>query len=211
MGNGLEQFAAKNFPQAEPIRDCFHASEHVTALAKTLLLEDEAAATAQAITECHQLKHSGGSSLLAEWERLDVGSWKLEQPAPRACQLAAAKAESSSKDPRSAGPRKNVEAPKNDADLWQSQNQLQGMHNLCLPLRALGGLGVSVFSTTSFELSAKLLAPGLIIFPKAQVSFPTARATAPTAQVAVPTTQETLNLGATLVGGVDANYRWKAG
>jgi hypothetical protein len=78
-GNGLEQFAAKNFPLSEPILDFFHASEHVTALTKVLHPHNEAAAAAQAATWCHQLKHAGGSALLAEWEQLDSGRWSDER------------------------------------------------------------------------------------------------------------------------------------
>ena len=74
-GNGLEQFAAKNFPLSEPILDFFHASEHVTACAKAFHPHDEASAAAQATTWCHQLKHAGGAALLAEWERLDIERW----------------------------------------------------------------------------------------------------------------------------------------
>lgn len=74
-GRGLEDFAAKNFPLAEPILDFYHASEHVTALAAALHPDDTAAAAAQTSDWCHRLKHEGGAALLAEWELLDAHRW----------------------------------------------------------------------------------------------------------------------------------------
>ena len=74
-GNGLEEFAAQNFPLAEPILDFYHASEHVAALAAACHPDDSAAATAQTTAWCHRLKHEGGSVLLKAWEQLEVRRW----------------------------------------------------------------------------------------------------------------------------------------
>jgi hypothetical protein len=74
-GNGLERFAARNFPLAEPILDFYHASEHVAALAKACHPQDAEAAEEQTSAWCHQLKHAGGAALLAVWEQLQVGRW----------------------------------------------------------------------------------------------------------------------------------------
>jgi hypothetical protein len=78
-GNGLEQFAAKNFPLAEPILDFFHASQHVAALAKALHPHDDSAAASQTTAWCHQLKEYGGAALLAQWQQLDIQSWSLDR------------------------------------------------------------------------------------------------------------------------------------
>jgi hypothetical protein len=74
-GQGLEDFAARNFPLAEPILDFYHASEHVAALAAACHSHDPAAAAEQTTAWCHQLKHEGGAALLAAWEQLKVGRW----------------------------------------------------------------------------------------------------------------------------------------
>jgi hypothetical protein len=74
-GNGLEDFAFRNFPLAEPILDFYHASEHVAALAAACQPGDAAAAAEQTTAWCHQLKHEGGAALLAIWEQLKVGRW----------------------------------------------------------------------------------------------------------------------------------------
>jgi hypothetical protein len=74
-GHGLEDFAAKNFPLAEPILDFYHASEHVTALAAALHPDDATAAAAQTTDWCHRLKHEGGAALLVEWEQLKGRRW----------------------------------------------------------------------------------------------------------------------------------------
>ena len=74
-GNGLEDFAAKNFPLAEPILDFYHASEHVTALAAAVHPEEAGTAASQTADWCHRLKHEGGAALLAEWEQLDGRRW----------------------------------------------------------------------------------------------------------------------------------------
>jgi len=74
-GQGLEDFAFKNFPLAEPILDFYHASEHVAALAKACHPDDALAAAEQTTAWCHQLKHQGGPALLAVWEQMQVGRW----------------------------------------------------------------------------------------------------------------------------------------
>ena len=74
-GNGLEEFAAKNFPLAEPILDFYHASEHVAALAAARHPDDAAAVAALTAEWCHRLKHEGGSALLTVWEQLDIHRW----------------------------------------------------------------------------------------------------------------------------------------
>jgi hypothetical protein len=74
-GNGLEDFAFKNFPLAEPILDFYHASEHVAAMAAACHPHDAAAAAEQTTAWCHQLKHEGGAALLADWEQLKAGRW----------------------------------------------------------------------------------------------------------------------------------------
>ncbi len=74
-GNGLEEFAAKNFPLAEPILDFYHASEHVAALAGAVHPDDASASAQQTTDWCHRLKHEGGPALLAEWEQFDVRRW----------------------------------------------------------------------------------------------------------------------------------------
>lgn len=74
-GNGLEDFARKNFPLAESILDFFHASEHVAELATACHPNDPPAAAARQSAWCHRLKNEGGSALLAEWEQLEIGSW----------------------------------------------------------------------------------------------------------------------------------------
>ena len=75
-GNGLEDFQRKAFPLATSMLDFFHASEHVTALAGACHPDDPEATTILARQWCHQLKHKGGATLLAEWEQLDVRRWR---------------------------------------------------------------------------------------------------------------------------------------
>jgi hypothetical protein len=74
-GNGLEDFAFRNFPLAEPILDFYHASEHVAAMAAACHPHDVEAAAAQTTAWCHQLKHEGGAALLALWEQWKVARW----------------------------------------------------------------------------------------------------------------------------------------
>ena len=74
-GNGLEDFARRNFPLAEPILDFYHASEHVAAMAAACHPHDAAAAAQQTAAWCHQLKHEGGAALRAVWEQLQASRW----------------------------------------------------------------------------------------------------------------------------------------
>ena len=74
-GNGLEDFAFRNFPLAQPILDFYHASEHVAAMAAACHPQDPAAAREQTTAWCHQLKQEGGAALLADWEQMKVGRW----------------------------------------------------------------------------------------------------------------------------------------
>lgn len=67
-GNGLDRFMEVNFPLAIRIVDFRHASEYVHDFAKAYRPE-QAASLAQ--TWCHQLKHEGGTSLLAVLEGLE--------------------------------------------------------------------------------------------------------------------------------------------
>lgn len=68
-GNGLEGFFDVYFPRAEKIVDFRHATEHLTPLAK--LLRPGKAGEALLSAWCHQLKHQGGTKLLASLEKLD--------------------------------------------------------------------------------------------------------------------------------------------
>jgi hypothetical protein len=70
-GNGLERFFDVYFPLAEKVVDFRHATEHLTALAKRLQ-PGEAGETLLSAW-CHQLKHEGGRTLLAELTKLDRG------------------------------------------------------------------------------------------------------------------------------------------
>lgn len=73
-GNGLEPFMHRNFPLAQCILDFYHASEHVTQLARALHPADEEAFERQTQEWCHHLKHEGGAALLTVWEQLDVSA-----------------------------------------------------------------------------------------------------------------------------------------
>jgi hypothetical protein len=68
-GNGLENFFDVYFPRAEKIVDFRHATEHLTPLAK--LLRPGKAGEALLAGWCHQLKHEGGSKLLAALAKLN--------------------------------------------------------------------------------------------------------------------------------------------
>lgn len=73
-GSGLEDFFRKNFPLATVILDFWHAKEHLVELAKVLFGEGSQEAKEWLEERCHQLKHAGGASVLAELETLDVSS-----------------------------------------------------------------------------------------------------------------------------------------
>lgn len=66
-GSGLEEFFRVHFPTAQVILDFFHAAEHLHDLAQ-VWAPAEAAALAQ--QWCHQLKHEGGTAVLATLEAL---------------------------------------------------------------------------------------------------------------------------------------------
>jgi hypothetical protein len=75
----LEDFIEKNAPLAVCILDFYHASEHVAKLVRSLHSGDEAAFETLQDDWCHQLKHSGGSALLATWAALDQSGWNDTQ------------------------------------------------------------------------------------------------------------------------------------
>ena len=68
-GNGLENFFDVYFPRAEKIVDFRHATEHLTVLAK--LFQPGPAGEKLLSRWCHQLKHEGGTKLLARLAKLD--------------------------------------------------------------------------------------------------------------------------------------------
>ena len=70
-GNGLEEFLRVQFPRAECILDFYHAAEHLNDLAKAWHA-NEAEANTVAQRWCHQLKHEGGSVVVATLEALDL-------------------------------------------------------------------------------------------------------------------------------------------
>ena len=75
----LEDFIVKNAPLAVRILDFYHASEHVAELVRALHPGDEDAFSKLQHSWCHQLKHEGGSALLAAWQRLDKSHWNAAQ------------------------------------------------------------------------------------------------------------------------------------
>ena len=68
-GQGLENFFDVYFPRAVKIVDFRHVTEHLTPLAK--LLQPDEAWTELLSGWCHQLKHEGGTSILAMLEQLN--------------------------------------------------------------------------------------------------------------------------------------------
>jgi hypothetical protein len=73
-GNGLEEFARKNFnrPDLVVILDFYHAASYLEELARALHPTDEGQAKAQAEQWCRLLKEEGGAATLAvlrTWER----------------------------------------------------------------------------------------------------------------------------------------------
>jgi hypothetical protein len=75
----LEHFIEKNAPLAVCILDFYHVSEHIAELVRALHPNDEAAFEKRQGDWCHQLKHSGGSALLATWAALDQSGWNDTQ------------------------------------------------------------------------------------------------------------------------------------
>jgi hypothetical protein len=75
----LENFIEKNAPLAVPILDFYHASEHVAELVRAVHPGQEEAFEKLHGEWCHQLKHEGGTALLATWEALDQSTWNDAQ------------------------------------------------------------------------------------------------------------------------------------
>ena len=71
-GIGLEEFFRKNFPLAECILDFWHAAEHLTELGLALYPDDESHRQQHVGAWCHQLKHEGGTRMLATLETMEL-------------------------------------------------------------------------------------------------------------------------------------------
>ena len=71
-GSGLDEFLRVYFPRAELVLDFYHAAGHLNELARALHPADESAAKELAGRWCHQLKHTGGSAVLAALEAIDL-------------------------------------------------------------------------------------------------------------------------------------------
>jgi hypothetical protein len=71
-GAGLEDFFRKNFPLAVHILDFWHAKEHLVALGQALFGAGSDAGREWLDQRCQQLKHEGGSAVLATLESLDM-------------------------------------------------------------------------------------------------------------------------------------------
>jgi hypothetical protein len=71
-GNGLEPMLRRDFARAELILDFWHASEHLSGLAK--LYAGPTTGTARVLTDqwCHQMKHEGGEAILTTLRGLDL-------------------------------------------------------------------------------------------------------------------------------------------
>ena len=71
-GNGLEPMLRRDFAAAELILDFWHASEHLSGLAK--LYAGPTTGTADALTHrwCSQMKHEGGRAIVATLRGLDL-------------------------------------------------------------------------------------------------------------------------------------------
>lgn len=78
-GNGLEDFARVNFPLATRMLDFYHASEHVSKLARAVHPGNETSAETLTKSWCHTLKHEGGAVLRRTFEQLDVLNWSAER------------------------------------------------------------------------------------------------------------------------------------
>jgi hypothetical protein len=77
-GGGLDEFMRVYFPRAELVLDFYHAAEHLNELAKALHPTDEPAAGELAARWCHQLKHEGGSAVLATLAAIDLRGRKAD-------------------------------------------------------------------------------------------------------------------------------------
>jgi hypothetical protein len=71
-GNGLDDFMDVHFPRAERILDFYHAAEHLGDFAKAYFGGDAAATEEMTKAWSHQMKHEGGSTVLATLEALDL-------------------------------------------------------------------------------------------------------------------------------------------
>lgn len=71
-GAGLEEFFRINFPRAVIILDFWHAKEHLVELSQALFGPESAAGQQWLDERCHQLKHAGGTAVLASLAALDV-------------------------------------------------------------------------------------------------------------------------------------------
>jgi hypothetical protein len=71
-GNGLDSFMDVFFPRAVRILDFDHAVEHLSELAKAYRGGDAAAAEELTHAWSHQMKHEGGTAILATLEALDL-------------------------------------------------------------------------------------------------------------------------------------------
>jgi hypothetical protein len=71
-GAGLEDVVKKFFPRAVCILDFWHAKEHLVELAQACWPEDEPARQSWLDTQCHRLKHEGGTAVLAMLESMDL-------------------------------------------------------------------------------------------------------------------------------------------
>jgi hypothetical protein len=70
-GSGLEEFLRVNFPRVEVvILDFYHAAEYLGAIGRAWHPSDEEASKAWSAQWCHELKHSGGESVLTKLRAL---------------------------------------------------------------------------------------------------------------------------------------------
>lgn len=70
-GSGLEEFLSVNFPRVEAvILDFYHAAEYLGAIGRAWHPGDEEASKAWSTQWCHELKHSGGESVLVKLRAL---------------------------------------------------------------------------------------------------------------------------------------------
>lgn len=71
-GNGLDEFMEVHFPRAVRILDFYHAAEHLCDFAKVYCGTDAGTAEELSAEWCHELKHRGGTALLATLEALNL-------------------------------------------------------------------------------------------------------------------------------------------
>lgn len=71
-GSGMEEFLRRMFPLAQIILDFWHAKEYLVELAKALFGEQSDDGKQWLDERCHQLKHEGGTAVLASLEQIDV-------------------------------------------------------------------------------------------------------------------------------------------